>query len=102
MKEWDDQASQKGSGSIPDLTSQTDLHRTFCKHACEVDCDVKSGIDPIPLWLGCEQKILGFSQALRPIKWQDLLEEGKNGCNAFWTDANIRLSAKNILGLGTL
>ena len=49
MKEVDDQPSQKGSGSIPDLTSRTDLHRTLCKRAGEVDCDVKSGIDPIPL-----------------------------------------------------
>jgi len=38
--------------------------------------------------------MLGFSQVFKPIKWQDLLEEGKNGCknNAFRT----------ILGLGAL
>ena len=29
--------------------------------------------------------MLGFSQVLKPIKWQDLLEEGKNGRDAFPT-----------------
>ena len=48
-----------------------------CKHACKVDCDVNSGIDPLPFSLGLGQKMLGFSQVLKPIKWQDLLEEGK-------------------------
>ena len=48
--------------------------------------------------------MLGFSQVLKPIKWQDLLEEGKNGPNAFRTGARIHFSEKNILGLlwGTL
>ena len=44
--------------------------------------------------------MLGFSQVLKPIKWQDLLEEGKNGRNAFPTGAKIHFSEKNILGLG--
>ena len=39
---------------------------------------------------------------LKPIKWQDLLEEGKNGHNAFQTGAKIHFSKKNILGLGAL
>ena len=38
---------------------------TLCKHACKVDCDVKSGVDPLPFWLGRKQKI-GFSQVLKP------------------------------------
>ena len=47
--------------------------------------------------------MLGFSQVLKPIKWQDFLEEGENGRNAFQTGAKIHLSEKNILGLrGTL
>ena len=63
------------NGSIPDMTSQTDLHRiTLCKQAFKVDCDLESAIDPLPFWLGREQKMLGFSQVLKPIKWQDLLE----------------------------
>ena len=46
--------------------------------------------------------MLGFSQVLKPIKWLDLLEEAKNGRNAFRTGAKIDLSEKNILGLGAL
>ena len=38
--------------------------------------------------------MLGFSQVLKPIKWQDLLEEGKNGRNAFPTGAKIHFSEK--------
>jgi len=33
---------------------------TLCKHAYTVDCDVKSGVDPLPFWLGREQKMLFF------------------------------------------
>ena len=47
-------------------------------------------------------KNLGFSQVLEPVKWQDLLEGGKNGCNAFQTSGKIHFSEKNILGLGAL
>ena len=36
-------------------------------------CDVKSGVDP----LARKQKRLGFSHILKPIKRQDLLENGK-------------------------
>ena len=46
--------------------------------------------------------MLGFSHVLKPIKWQDLLEEGKNGRNAFSTGAKIHFSEKHILGLGAL
>ena len=46
--------------------------------------------------------MLGFSQVLKPIKWQDLLEERKNGRNAFRTGAKIYFSEKYILGLGAL
>ena len=46
--------------------------------------------------------MLGFSQLSKPIKWQDLLEKGKNGRNAFQTGAKIYFSEKNILGLGAL
>ena len=41
-------------------------------------------------------------QVWKPIKWQDLLEGGKNGCSAFRTGAKIHFSKKNILGLGAL
>ena len=50
---------------------------TLCKHACKVDCDVKSGIDPPPFWLGREQKMLGFAQVLKPMKWQDFVGRRK-------------------------
>ena len=69
---------------------------------CKSVCDVKSGIEPLPFWLGREQTLLDFLQVLKPIKWQDLLEGGKNGRNAFWTGAKIHFSEKNILGLGAL
>lgn len=36
----------------------------------------------------------------RGVKWQDLLEEEKIGCNAFWTSEKIILKEKSILGLG--
>ena len=75
---------------------------TLCKNACKVDCDVKSGVDPLPFLLGREQKMLGFSQLSKPIKWQDLLEKGKNGRNASRTGAKIHFSEKIILGLGAL
>ena len=35
-------------------------------------CDVKSVTDPLPFRFSCEQKILGFSQVFKPIRWQDL------------------------------
>ena len=69
---------------------------------CKSVCDVKAGTDPLPFRLGREQKVLGFSQLSKPIKWQDLLEKGKNGRNAFRTGAKIYFSEKNILGLGAL
>ena len=46
--------------------------------------------------------MLGFAQVLKPIKWQDLLEEEKSGRNAFGTGAKIHFSEKNILGLEAL
>ena len=47
------------------MTSQTDLHRiTLSKQASKVDCDLESGIDP----LSREQKMIGFSRGLKPIK----------------------------------
>ena len=47
--------------------------------------------------------MLGFLQVLKPIKWQDLLEEGKSGCNAFQTGAKIYFSRKKYFGVrGTL
>jgi len=44
----------------------------------------------------------GFSKVFKPIKWLDLLEEGKNGRDAFRTSAKLHFSEKNILGLGAL
>ena len=58
-------------------------------HARKVDCDVKSGLEP--------------QQVLKPIKWQNLLEEGKSGSNAFSTGAKIYVySEKKIWGFGAL
>ena len=84
------------------FTTKSEGEWVYCKHACKVDCDVKSGIDPLPFWLGREQKMLGFLQLLKPIKWQDLLEKGKNVRNEFWTGAKIHFSEKNVLRLGAL
>ena len=36
------------------------------------------------------------AEVLKPIKWQDLLEERKNGHNVFQTGAKIHFSKKNI------
>ena len=46
--------------------------------------------------------MLGFSQVLKPIKLQGLLEEEKNGHNVFRTGAKVHFSEKNTLGLGAL
>ena len=46
--------------------------------------------------------MLGILQVLKPIKWQDLLEDVKDGRNTFRTGAKIHFSNKNILGLGAL
>jgi len=43
-----------------------------------------------------------FSHVLKPIKRQDLLEDGKNGRDAFPTGAKIHFGEKSILGLGAL
>ena len=46
--------------------------------------------------------MLGFSQLSNPLKWQDLLEKGKNSRDAFLTGAKIHFNEKNILGLWAL
>ena len=47
--------------------------------------------------------MLGFSQVLKPIKRQDLLEKGENGFNAFRTGTKIHFSEKKYFGVrGTL
>ena len=47
--------------------------------------------------------MIGFAQVLKPIKWQDLLEEEKGGRNAFRTGAKIHFSEKKYFGVrGTL
>ena len=51
---------------------------------------------------GREQKMLGFLHVLKPIKRQDLLEEGKNGRNAFPTCAKIHFNKNKILELKAL
>ena len=43
--------------------------------------------------------MLGFSQLSKPIKWQDLLEKGKNGCNALRTSAKIHFNEKKYFGV---
>ena len=44
--------------------------------------------------------MLGFSQVLKPIKRQDLLENGKYGRKAFRTGAKIHFSEKIFWSLG--
>ena len=44
--------------------------------------------------------MFGFSQVLKPIKWQYLLEKEKNGSNEFQTDAKIHFSEENVWGQG--
>ena len=45
--------SQKGSGSIPDLMAQTDLHAlTLCKHACKTDVHFSILPSPYPKRVG--------------------------------------------------
>ena len=46
--------------------------------------------------------MLGLSQVLKPIKWQDLLEEGKHSRNALRTGAKIHFREKIFWGLGAL
>ena len=46
--------------------------------------------------------MLGFSQLSNPLKWQDLVEKGKNSRDAFRTGAKIHFNEKNILGLWAL
>ena len=46
--------------------------------------------------------MFGFSQVLNPLKWQELLEGGKNDRNAFRTGAKIHFGEINVLGLGAL
>ena len=41
----------------------------------------------------------GFWQVLKIIKWQGLLEEGKNGHNAFRTGAKIHFNETIFWGL---
>ena len=38
--------------------------------------------------------MLGFLQVLKPMKWQDLLEEEKNGRNVFRIGTRIHFSEK--------
>ena len=65
---------------------------TLCKHECKVNSDVRSGVDPFPFWLGRKQKMLGFSQVLKPI-W---------GRVAFRTGAKVHFSEKMFWGQGHL
>jgi len=46
--------------------------------------------------------MLGVFVSFEPIKWQDSLEEGKNGRNVFRTGAKIHFSESNVLGLRAL
>ena len=43
--------------------------------------------------------MFGFSQVLKPIKWQDLLEEGKNGRSGFQTGAKIHFERIKYFGI---
>ena len=74
--------SQKGNGSTPDLTSQT----CNCKHACKVDCDVKSGINLLPFWHVGEQKMLGMYWL---CSWIDIALKKANS----WSALQIRVTS---------
>ena len=73
----------------------------FCKELiqCKSVCDVKSGIDPLPFWLGREQKMLGFSQLWKPIKWQDLLEKRKKWPQCVLNRCKDSFSRKKYFGV---
>ena len=47
--------------------------------------------------------MLGFSQLSKPLKWQNLIEKGKNSRDAFRTGAKIHFRKKKYFGvMGTL
>ena len=46
--------------------------------------------------------MLDFSQVLKPIKWQDLFEEGKKATMPFKELQGFILAKKSILGQGAL
>ena len=46
--------------------------------------------------------MLDFSQVLKPIKWQDLFEEGKKATIPFKELQGFILAKKNFLGQGAL
>ena len=84
------QASRKGwwsrhKGHRPflDLTSQTDLH------TIQSDCDVASGTDPLPLWVG--PMVLSKLSVLTPVKVNSSSKKKrkKKRCNALRTGARI-------------
>ena len=56
---------------------------TICKHACKVDCDVKSATGSTPLLTQSRTKDAWFFASFEAYKWQDLLEEGKMAAMRF-------------------
>ena len=61
---------------------------------------VKSGVDPLPFCLTLEQKMLGFSQVLKPIKWLDLLGKEKMTTMRFEQVQRFILAKKIFWGYG--
>ena len=43
----------------------------------QVNCDVKLGIDPLPFWLDCEQKMLGFFASFEAYKMAGFVRRRK-------------------------
>ena len=75
---------------------------TLCKHACKVDCGVKSGIDPLPFWLDREAKDAWFFVSFEANKKAGFNKKREEGFNSFRTGAQIYFSKKNILGYWAL
>ena len=50
---------------------------TLCKHACKVDCDFKSGIDPLRFWLGREQKMPDIFARFEALKMAGCVRKRK-------------------------
>ena len=65
--------------------TQADLHcNKSLKHACKVDCDVKSEIDPLPFWLSRETNDAWFFVSFEANKMAGfILKKGKKAAIRF-------------------
>ena len=75
---------------------------TICKHACKVDCDVKSATGPTPLLTQSRTKDAWFFASFEAYKMAGVVRRRKNGGNAFRTGAKIHFSKKIFWVMGTL